>query len=87
MKDKTQREAQFRTIMTLILEGKTLQFEGKVTGQILNKERGEGGFGYDAVFLPSDKTLSFAQMPLDEKNKMSHRSNALKKLVEYLQNK
>lgn len=84
MKNKTQREAQFRTVMTLILDGKTLQFEGKVEGEITKEERGEGGFGYDSIFLPKGETLTFAQMPLDKKNKMSHRSNALKKLVEYL---
>ena len=86
MENKTQREAQFRTVMTLILNGKTLQFEGKVEGQITKEERGKGGFGYDSVFLPKGETLTFAQMPLDKKNKMSHRSNALQKLVEYLKN-
>jgi XTP/dITP diphosphohydrolase len=84
MKDKTQREAQFRTIMTLILNGEILQFEGKVEGQILEEERGKDGFGYDSLFLPTGETLTFAQMPLDKKNNMSHRSNALKKLVDYL---
>lgn len=84
MGNKTQREAQFRTVITLILNGKTMQFEGKVEGQIIKEERGEDGFGYDSVFLPKNETLTFAQMPLHKKNQMSHRSNALKKLVIYL---
>lgn len=84
MENKIQREAQFRTVITLILNGKTMQFEGKVEGQIIKEERGEDGFGYDSVFLPKNETLTFAQMPLHKKNQMSHRSNALKKLVIYL---
>lgn len=79
------RRAQFITVITLIQSGQHRQFEGILEGEILKEKRGEGGFGYDPVFVPLgfDKTL--AQMSMDEKNTISHRAKAIDKLVSFLQ--
>lgn len=78
------RRAQFRTVITLMTTDSTKQFEGIVTGQIINEYRGGGGFGYDPIFLPDgfDKTL--AEMSMEEKNAISHRARAVNKLVDFL---
>ncbi len=78
------RKARFRTVISLILDGVETRFEGIVEGSILFEKRGEGGFGYDPIFKPDESNFSFAEMPLAEKNKISHRARAFKKLVEYL---
>jgi XTP/dITP diphosphohydrolase len=78
------RKARFRTIISLILEGKEYQFEGIVNGKIINEERGSKGFGYDPVFIPDGYEETFAEMSLSLKNQISHRANALKKLVSFL---
>jgi XTP/dITP diphosphohydrolase len=78
------RSAQFRTVISLVLpQGETL-FEGIVTGRVLEARRGNGGFGYDPVFLPdgSDKTL--AELTMEEKNRISHRAIAVQKLAAFL---
>lgn len=82
----THRQARFRTVFTLVLHGVEHQFEGTVEGQILLAPRGEGGFGYDPVFLPDGYEQTFAEMSLDKKNTISHRSRALAKMVAYLEN-
>lgn len=79
------RKAQFRTVFTLILHGVEHQFEGIVKGTIIDAPRGNGGFGYDPVFIPDGYTQTFAEMSLIEKNKISHRARALAKLTAYLQ--
>jgi len=79
-----QRSARFRTVISLIIDGEERQFEGIVEGDILHEERGGDGFGYDPIFQPSSYDISFAEMSLSEKNKISHRGNAVRKLVEYL---
>jgi XTP/dITP diphosphohydrolase len=84
--NNTQREAQFKTVITLIRQGKVQQFEGIVKGQILFEKRGEHGFGYDPVFLPDGYEHTFGEMDLAQKNQISHRSRALQKLIEYLKN-
>ncbi len=84
MKGQTNRKAQFRTIISLIYKGKEHQFEGKVKGCILTEPRGEMGFGYDPIFQPEGYNQSFAEMPLELKNKISHRGLAVAKLVEFL---
>ena len=84
---KPDRSAQFRTVVTLYFEGKEFQFEGIVEGTILEEKLGEGGFGYDPVFQPKGYDVSFAQMPLDNKNQISHRGRAVKKLMEFLEGK
>lgn len=78
------RKARFRTVISLVIEGRETQFEGIVDGHILSEKRGTTGFGYDPIFQPDEASLSFAEMPLEEKNKISHRARAVQKLVEYL---
>lgn len=78
------RKAQFRTSICLIIDGKEFLFEGSVQGKILEARQGEEGFGYDPIFRPEGYDISFAEMDLKEKNKISHRGRATAKLVEYL---
>jgi len=78
------RKAYFLTVIALILNGKEYVFEGRVSGTILTEKHGTEGFGYDPIFQPDGYELSFAQMPIYEKNKISHRGRALEKLVEFL---
>lgn len=81
------RAARFVTVITLIMDGETLTFEGEVRGEILTERHGEGGFGYDPIFKPLEADCSFAQMSADEKNSISHRGRAVAKLFKYLLNK
>jgi len=78
------RKARFRTVIALILDGKEYLFEGISEGTIITERRGREGFGYDPVFVPSGSNLTYAEMPLDEKNKISHRARAFNKLKEFL---
>lgn len=78
------RNARFRTVISLVLNGKETRFEGVVNGTILFERKGQGGFGYDPIFKPDESVLSFAEMALDEKNKISHRGRAFIQLVEFL---
>jgi XTP/dITP diphosphohydrolase len=84
MQGETYRNARFRTVISLILEGKEYAFEGRIEGVILPERRGSGGFGYDPVFLPTGYTETFAEMPLEQKNIISHRALAVLKLVSFL---
>lgn len=79
-----ERAARFRTVISLIIDGVETQFEGIVNGEILPEEKGKDGFGYDPIFQPNSYDVSFAEMSISEKNKISHRGNAVRKLVEYL---
>ena len=81
------RNAKFKTVITLILNNKTYFFEGEVKGIILEEKTGDKGFGYDPIFRPNGFDVSFAQMSTQQKNEISHRGLAVKKLVEFLQNK
>ena len=81
---KTNRRAQFRTVICLIENGKPRYFEGKVEGQILTERYGKEGFGYDPIFMPDRFAVSFAEMPLEVKNMISQRGLAVKQLTEYL---
>jgi XTP/dITP diphosphohydrolase len=83
---KSDREARFRTVITLIINGHHLQFEGQISGTILEKPVGTKGFGYDPVFQPHGYHRSFAEMDLTTKNQISHRARAVEKLVEFLKN-
>jgi XTP/dITP diphosphohydrolase len=83
---KTNRASRFRTIIALIGMGEPKLFEGSVEGTITSEKRGSGGFGYDPVFIPQGHQKTFAEMTLDEKNKLSHRAIAVAKLVNYLKN-
>ena len=87
MQPFSHRNACFRTVIALILEGKEYLFEGRVDGIILGEKQGENGFGYDPIFQPAESTVSFAQMDLETKNAISHRGRALEKLVEFLKTK
>lgn len=84
MEGETNRKARFRTVVSLILAGKEYQFEGIVNGIIRTERSGSEGFGYDPVFEPEGHNVTFAEMPLEEKNSMSHRARAITKLVEFL---
>jgi len=78
------RKARFKTVISLVIDGHEIQFEGIVNGQILEEKRGKTGFGYDPIFQPEESDLSFAEMTMEEKGKISHRGRAVQKLVEYL---
>jgi XTP/dITP diphosphohydrolase len=81
------RKAKFRAVITLILNGEHRIFEGEVSGKILTEQRGNEGFGYDPVFVPNGYETSFAEMPSEIKNTMSHRANAVNQLLAYLKTK
>jgi len=84
MNQVTNRKARFKTVISLILNGKENFFEGIIKGVILTEKRGQEGFGYDPIFQPNGYNLTFAEMPLGEKNKISHRAIAVQNLVNYL---
>ncbi|MEI6061537.1 MAG: non-canonical purine NTP diphosphatase [Bacteroidota bacterium] len=80
----TNRRARFRTVVALIMNGTVHYFEGIVEGEIIAERKGGKGFGYDPIFLPTGFEQTFAEMPLSEKNKISHRARAVCKLVDFL---
>lgn len=84
LRDKDIRKAQFRTVVSLCMNGKLRQFEGIVTGSIAENFKGDKGFGYDPIFIPDGYDITFAEMSMEEKNKISHRGIAVQKLVDYL---
>ena len=86
LKSYSNRKAQFRTVISLILNGKEFFFEGIVKGMILHEKQGDHGFGYDPVFMPDGFYKSFAEMDLVEKNSISHRAKAMETLVRFLKN-
>jgi len=84
LEGKENRNACFRTVISLIIDGEEIQFEGSVSGKILKEKQGAEGFGYDPIFQANGFDISFAEMEMDIKNKISHRGHATKKLIEYL---
>ena len=80
----TNREARFRTVISLIASGEEIQVEGVVNGVIALSESGSEGFGYDPLFIPEGKEVTFAEMSADEKNSISHRGRAVAELVKVL---
>ena len=84
LKKAENRKARFRTSITLFLDGKEHHFEGIVNGTITTRWEGDKGFGYDPIFIPDNHTKTFAQMSTEEKNAISHRGAAIRKLVEFL---
>lgn len=84
MRGMTNRRACFKTVVALLLDGRTYYFEGQIDGHITEEPHGEGGFGYDPVFMPDGYDRTFAELSADEKNKISHRGIAMAKLVEFL---
>lgn len=81
---KENRRARFRTVISLILDGEEYFFEGIVNGTILTERHGSNGFGYDPVFQPDGYTHSFAELSMEEKNKISHRGRAIEQLIRFL---
>ncbi len=85
---ETNRQARFRTVVALVQKGGQHLFEGTVAGEITTARRGSRGFGYDPVFLPKNFDRTFAEMSMEEKNAISHRAQAVSKLIAFLkQNK
>ena len=84
MEGQKNRNAHFRTVISLILNGKKYYFEGQVEGEILHQKTGIDGFGYDPIFKPKGYDQSFAEMTMEQKNKISHRGVAVKKLIHFL---
>lgn len=84
LEGQANRRARFRTVIALILDGKEYTFEGIVNGEITAERSGAEGFGYDPVFRPEGYTETFAEMPLELKNSISHRGRATAKLIEFL---
>lgn len=99
MEGKEDRRARFRTVVTLIMDGRTSVFEGEVHGRIAVEPSGAGGFGYDPVFIPDELAsedgtvsqnaggLTFSEMTEEQKNAISHRGRAMRALAEYLRRK
>lgn len=81
------RNARFKTVITLIIDGEQYIFEGIVNGRIIDEKRGTNGFGYDPIFIPENEKRTFAEMELTEKNKFSHRAKALEKMIIFLSQK
>lgn len=84
MKGKTNRRAKFRTVIALILDNKEYLFDGEIKGIITTEKYGTKGFGYDPIFLPDGESLTFAELPPERKNEISHRGLATGKLVQFL---
>jgi XTP/dITP diphosphohydrolase len=79
-----ERQAQFRAVIVLLMDGKRLEFEGVCRGEITRERSGSKGFGYDPVFVPEGHTVTFAEMAMEDKNVISHRGKAVRQLVKYL---
>lgn len=84
LKGISNRKAQFRTVISLIISGEEHQFQGVVRGSIIDELKGSDGFGYDPIFVPEGYNLTFAEMEIDLKNRISHRGLATQKLVAFL---
>lgn len=78
------RRARFRTVICLIINEKTYYFEGIINGKIIDYPRGNNGFGYDPIFVPDGYEKTFAEMDLAEKNKISHCSQAIRKMIDFI---
>ena len=84
LKDKKDRSAHFRTVISLLIDGRETQFEGICEGEIACDRKGHRGFGYDPVFMPKGSGKTFGEMELSEKDQFSHRARAVAKLVTFL---
>jgi len=87
LKDKVDRSARFKTVITLILNGQEHTFTGIINGRITEQKHGEKSFGYDPIFIPEGYNQTFAEMTSAEKNKISHRGLAVAQLIDFLQNR
>lgn len=84
LQHKTNRKARFKTVISLIQNGENHIFEGIIEGSIRTEKSGEKGFGYDPVFQPDGYDITFAEMDMAQKNQISHRAIALKKMIDFL---
>lgn len=84
LENENNRKARFRTIISLILDGKEILFEGICPGTVIKEKKGVEGFGYDPVFVPDGSEKTFAEMTMEEKSLFSHRKKAMEKLISYL---
>ena len=84
LENNPHRQAKFRTVIALLLNGKEYLFEGKVEGEILTFKKGVQGFGYDPIFKPADFDCTFAEMDSTTKNSISHRGLAMQQMLEFL---
>jgi len=84
LKTKTDRSAQFKTVVALHYNGEILTFEGICEGEITKEKKGTGGFGYDPIFKPLDNKFTFAELLTEQKNQIGHRGKAVRKLITYL---
>jgi len=84
LKNNNDRSARFRTVISLILNGREYKFEGVCNGSIAENQIGNGGFGYDPVFIPDGAYKTFGEMTMEEKNEFSHRKKAVTKLINFL---
>lgn len=88
LQDTQDRSAKFVTVISYInTSGECTIFEGEIAGRILDEKKGANGFGYDPIFVPEGYTRTFAELPADEKNKISHRAKAVSKLLDFLKTK
>ena len=85
LKNQDNRKARFKTVVALIIDGEEFTLEGIVNGKIAFEKTGKDGFGYDPIFLPEDQKISFAEMGSAEKNEISHRGRAVRKLIAWLE--
>ena len=84
LQSEENKSARFRTVISLILDGKEYFFEGICNGKIIAERKGSNGFGYDPVFIPTGSDKTFAEMDMDGKNKFSHRKKAMERLINFL---
>jgi len=84
LKDKTNRKANFKTVICLNYKGKQHLFTGIINGKIIDEKIGDNGFGYDPIFVANDYTKTFAELSIEEKSNISHRGIAVKQLIEFL---
>ena len=87
LKGFSNRKARFKTVISLIIDNKNYCFEGVVNGTIIDKPKGDLGFGYDPIFVANDMNKTFAEISLEEKNKISHRAIATNKLIDFINKK
>ncbi len=86
LKDKTNRNANFKTVICLNIKGEQHLFTGVINGKIIEEKIGTNGFGYDPIFVADGYTKTFAQLSIDEKSKISHRGIAVSKMISFLKN-
>ena len=87
LKGAEDRSAYYKAVICLVWEGEIYSFEGVCEGQVIKEKRGASGFGYDPIFIPDGYTQTFAELPLSTKNAISHRGKAVRKMVDFLQEK